>query len=334
MSDSKDKKDRDPLGSSQAGLVVEPESKEEGVKFQQEVTNILESTEEEVLKLARDKDEQRAWQEARVLVENFQPVPWFIWRLSNYVFGSHGQINKISEGLVLGLRRLLFAAASDKVLGTGTKINDIRKALHELPSDIVAAVAVIHAISRRLHTKQFERIWRPILDDAILRAQIGFYIGQMNPKFGPGRGMLAGFAGRSGLAILISTGKLEQARGALDQLAAGKSITDVGVSLYGVDPLQVSAMTLSASGCGRDAAFGTVSFASGKIPMGGGEEQERWLAAFAINEAARTGKREIVPDALWKVLGFDTEQDQDDLFHMVKMLVRKGHGWNWLIGAE
>lgn len=320
------------IHSPAAGLVVEPEAGDEKDQFRAEVQSVLERTEAEVLGSVANKEDARMWQEARGLVERFQPVPWFIWRLSNYVFGTPGQINKISEGLVLGLRRLLFAAASDKVLGAGEKVNDMRRALRELPSDVVGAVAVIHAISRRLHSKEFERIWKPILDDAILRAQIGYYAGQLDASFGPGRGMLAGFAGRSGLAILISSGTLEQAREGLDELSKGSSISNVGRKIYSVDPLQVSAMTLGASGCGRDASFGTVAFASGAAASETVEgEQRKWLAAFTITEAVRTSNPDLVSEPLWEALNFKTQEDKDDLFALVKMMVRKGHGWNWLM---
>ena len=55
-----------------------------------------------------------------------------------------------------------------------------------LPSDVVAASSVIHAVCRRLGTRQFERIWRPILDDAILRARIGYLVFLVFSSSGPG----------------------------------------------------------------------------------------------------------------------------------------------------
>ncbi len=300
-----------------------------------EVTQMLDKTELDIVRAQIvDERQLKGLQKARQVVEQFQPVPWFIWRLSNFVFGGNGRPNKISEGLVLGLRRLLFAAASDKVLGSGEKVNNMRLALRTLRSDVVASISVIHGISRRLHGKQFERVWRPILDDAIIRAHIGYFVGQMNLDFGPGRGMLAGFAGRSGLAILIATGSEEQADISVQALASGSSIREVGLKVYGVDPLQVSAMTLSASGCGKDAAFGTVGYAvlnEATQTFDPNNDQTRWLAAFTITEAVRSGTTSEVPEELWKVLGFHEDQDKEDLLEIVKILIRKGHGWNWLV---
>ena len=275
-------------------LTFEPNDRSQKGDFDKEVNKILEKTEKELITSNLiETGNERAWQFAREIVEGFQPAPWFIWRLSNFVFGSNGRPNKVQEGLVLGLRRLLFAAASDPVLGAGKKVNNMREALKVVRSDVVAAISVIHGISRKLHSKDFERIWRPILDDAVIRAHIGFFVGQNNLDFGPGRGMLAGFAGRCGLAILIASGSEHQAHEAQTLLAAGKTLKEVGVQLYQVDPIQVSALTLSAAGCGKDAAFGTVGYSSYQdgndlsiIPY----EQKRWLAAYMITDAARVNK--------------------------------------------
>lgn len=323
--------------TSSAELMVEPEvPASEADSFAKELERTLQETERAVLDLEGRKPESGqgvSWQKARSVVEGFRPVPPFIWRLSNYVLGNPDTINSASEGLVFGLRRLLFAAASDEVLGTGSKVNSVHVALDVLPSDVVAAVSVIHAISRRLASRQFERIWRPILDDAILRAQIGYYVGEHSPKFGRGRGMLAGFAGRCGLAILISSGDLDQARKALEMLATGAEIKDVGLALYGCDPLQISAMTLSAAGCGRDAAFGTVSYAGVAPATAAGlpsAAQRSWYAAFYLCEYIRTGRSDKIPASIWNELGFTGSELKKEVEDRSRNALRRGHGWNWL----
>lgn len=326
---------RDRANDSAAGLIVEPDSDlSESDSFAKQLEETLRETEAEVREAGRIRsleDQIISWSSARDLVTDFKPVPWFIWRLSNYVLGQSDKVMPISEGLVFGMRRLLFAAASDKVLGSGEKINNIRRALQLLPADVIAAVSVIHAVCRRLQTKQFERIWRPIIDDALLRCQIGFYIGQVKKEFGSGRGMLAGFAGRCGLAMLIASGELEQARIALEMLAGGSDISEVGVRIYKCDPLQVSALTLSAAGCGRDAAFGTVAYASDSpLLVVQNEAQKCWLAAFTIAENVRMFTLGKVAPQLLEVLGYDGAREQEDLAELVKMLVRRGHGWGWL----
>lgn len=330
--------------SQSAELVVEPEAAPAEVdSFARELEKTLRETEQAVLGLEgkqKESAEARSWQQARTLVENFKPVPLFIWRLSNFVLGKPGAVNRAGEGLVFGLRRLLFAAASDSVLGAGRKVNTVHDALDVLSPDVVAATAVIHAISRRLATRQFERIWRPILDDAILRAQIGFFVGSLDQAFGPGRGMLAGFAGRCGLAVLIASGELDQARKALEMLATGAEIKNVGMALYGCDPIQISAMMLSASGCGRDAAYGTVSYSS-SIPLKAapdgdevGRSQAAWHAAFFITEFVRTARSDKIPDAVWARLSFNDTVSKNNLADKTKLALRRGHGWNWLSASS
>ena len=313
-------------------LVDTPDNDIKKDSFTLELEKTLTNVQEEVQLLDTESLEQEAWLEAKALIEKFKPVPWFIWRLSHFVLGRSGEIKKLDQGLVFGLRRLLFAAASDNVLGAGRKIDNVRKALSIVPSDVIAAVSVIHAICRRLSKCNFERIWRPILDDALLRARIGVVVGDMVPEFGSGRAMLAGFAGRLGLAVLISSGSLEQAQRCLELLASGEGIQEVGRKVYKCDPLQVSAMTLTAIGCSRDAAFGTVSFAS-KNPLNivQNKDQMYWLAAFTITEKVRMGISEEVAPELWESLGFEDPEDQSALLDEAKGVIRRGHGWNWII---
>jgi hypothetical protein len=317
-----------------AALIVEPEIPPDAQGFDEEFDRALQGTEADVRDLHADDDEtlKESWTKARELVQTLRPVPWFIWRLSNYVFSSPGQTKTLTDGGLIGLRRLVFAAASDPFLGTGRKVNSIHRAIDILSPDVIAAVAVIHGVCRRLAVCQFERIWRPILDDAILRAQIGFLVGERNPSFGAGRGMLAGFAGRSGLALLIATGELEQARRALEMLAAGSEISTVGEKVYGVQPLQVSAMVLSAAGCGRDAAFGTVRYATPTLGRGEADsEQFRWLSAFTITECIRTNRVHQVGDEYWEALGYMIGQDRGDLVAVTETMLCKGHTLPWIL---
>ncbi len=317
--------------SDPAGLVVEEDVKEGKDNFSIEVENTLKQTEQAVIDQIKNPAETKSWTTAREVVTNFQPVPWFIWRISNFILGTPGQIHQVNEGFVLGLRRLLFATASDATIGSGEKVNDVKKALKILQHDVIAAVAVIHAVCRRLSTREFERIWRPILEDAILRSQIGSLIGAHDKSFGQGRGMLAGFSSRAGLAILLSSGELEQARQALELLATGKEISEVGQEVYKCNPLQVSAMMLSASGCGRDAAFGTVSYAyqdsSRKVEN---SEQLKWLAAFTIAENIRTGKADQIENEHWEVLNLSQDSVKEEILSQSKKIIRRGHEWSWL----
>ncbi len=321
-----------------SGLVEESDVPSEtptgGDSFDRQLEETLRETEEAVLglqEMSADPDQAKSWAIAGDIVKRFRPVPWFIWRLSNFVLGRPGAIGEVSEGLVFGLRRLMFALASDQTLGEGEKVKSVRKAIQIVPSDVIASASVIHAICRRLASKEHERIWKPILDDAILRARIGYEVGSRSPEFGAGRGMLSGFAGRSGLAVLISLGEIDSARKSLELLATGRSIKEAGLVVYECDPLQVSAMMLTAAGIGRDAAFGTVNFSfGGDVEALSSIEQKRWLSAFQIIESVRIGATEDIQEESWKILGFD-ETAKSELRDTVKKLVRRGHGWQWLV---
>lgn len=302
--------------------------------FQNELEGVLNTAAEEAFAKERSlgaRADRKGWDEARDAVANFKPIPWFIWRISNYVFSGGTGARTISDGLVFGLRKILIAAASDKVLGSNRPVTTTREALRILPHDVAAAVCVLHSISRRLSSLANERIWGPLLDDAIIRAHIGFYVGQMNLDFGPGRGMLAGFAGRIGLAIMIAQGSEKQGYDALASLARGGQIKEVGEDIYELDPLKIAAMTLSASGCGKNAAFGTVSYASAEaVSEISNGEQLRWLAAFSTIESARMGTLENVDQKLWETLGYYGDEEKTALHDLVAILVREGHGWHWI----
>lgn len=320
-----------PVDLQSAGSDHSSQSKlsgRESDSFTIELERTLEQTQQDVASRV-EPGEARTWEIAKSMVAKFKPVPFVIWRLSNYVFGTAGQVNRISEGMVFGLKKLILAAASDEVMGEGKKVLDQRKALEIVPSDALAATAVIYAVCRRLGNMDFERIWRPILEDALLRARIGWELGMLSAHFDPGRAMLAGFAGRSGLALQIATGKLEQARRSLELLATGAEIKEVGLRLYGCEPLQVSAMLLSASGCGRDAAFGTVSFATNEIVQIENDEQRKWLAAFTVCEFAREGKIDLALEDTWRVLGV-SDASIEAFGITAKKIVRRGHGWDWM----
>ncbi len=318
--------------SEDGALLEEPSADQKGKdQFSAEVGEALRATEKDVVNLiGKSGTPPGAWQVARELVERFQPVPWFIWRLSNFVLGKPGKIGKVNDGLVFGLRRLLFAAGSDATLGSGEKVNDMRTALKVIAPDVIAATAVIHAICRRIGHSHSERIYRPLLDDALIRAKLGFYVGRQNELFGPGRGMLAGFAGRAGLVIQVVSGDTGQAKSALDQLASGASLGEIGHKVYGCDPLQVSAMLLSASGCGKDAAFGVVRY-SIQNNEAENSEQKRWFSAFSAVECARMHKFGKIEEEDWSTLGFETRAKRDELADLSKKIVRRGHEWNWIV---
>jgi hypothetical protein len=184
---------------AKTGLLIEPPPEKESSGFTLELHRSLEQAQAEVIRAVTAAGSgPRSFESARKIVEDFRPIPWFIWRISNFVFSSPSAPDQIPEGMVLGLRRLLFAAASDLQLGKGRKINNLREALQTLSPDLVAAAAVVHAMCRRLRTTCNERLFSTVTEEALVRAQIGLFVGKQCAAFGPGRGMLAGFLDRWG----------------------------------------------------------------------------------------------------------------------------------------
>lgn len=304
-------------------------------QFHEVIHKTLQDTESALLGLAGGDgslNQAATWNKARQMVEEFRPVPWFIWRISNFVFGLPGEIRPVPQGLVFGLRRLLFAAASDPLLGGGQRVSEIGAALKVLPPDVIASVSVIHALCRKLASKHLERLWRPILDEALVKAQIGFSVGAQEPDFGPGRGMLAGFAGSLGLAMLLACGDEPQAIKAIEHLARGATAKEVGLAHYGCDPVQVSAMTLSAAGCGRDCSFGLVNYAIHKPGcLITNADQAQWLAAFTITELLQVNNGKAIGEDIWEFLNFPAEPERVALAEQAKRTIRRGHGWHWIL---
>jgi hypothetical protein len=270
---------------------------------------------------------------ARRTVLEFQPAPQFIWRVVNYCLGRGGRINKLDDGLLFGLKTLLLNLSADPILGKGGTPKNIREVTESVPSDVIAAVSAIHAVCRKLKSRDFHAVWGPILDDALIRALLGFYVGQMSESFGPGRGMLAGFSGRSGLAVLVATGTTKQAQDAIALLSSGRSIQDVARDLYGTDPLEVSAMILSACGLGKDAVLGVAGYAAGVSARVASLaiEQRRWLAALTVTDVARMGNLSDVPEDFWTLLEYDSRAERQELEQIVLTLKRRGHGLSWLV---
>ena len=286
-------------------------------------------------------EDREGWELATEMVLKFKPVPWFVWRISNFVFCKQGHSKELNDGFIFGMRKLVCTAAMDPFFGGANNTTlSTRDAVKILSPDVVGAVAIIHSICRKLKGKANARIWESMLDDAILRAKIGCIVGDTIPDFGSGRGMLAGFSSRSGFVLSVAMGNEQQAKSALDQLAFGKSPREVGVNVYKCDPFQVSSMLLLASGCGRDAAIGTAGFfantATGANGVIGAEtaEERKGHAAFSVCESIRRQEEGKISESDWEVLGLTNEFKREILVEDAKEIVRRGHQWNWLVGWD
>jgi hypothetical protein len=279
-----------------------------------------------------DERAEESYSRAREIVKTERPVPQIIWRICSYTVGRANNVNKLSEGMLFGLKRLAMAIGKDPTLRGGrSNLSSVREVVDVVPSDLIAACAVMHAVCRRLQTKDLQSVWGPVLEDALLRAQIGFFAGAMSDTFGSGRAMFAGFAGRVGLAVLIAHGSAEQAASAMKGLAAGRHVDEITLEIYGAASLHVAGMVLLAAGCGRDALIGIGAFGMSKAHQKLMHPDARqWLAAFSIIENLRAETSETISQELWASLGLQAESSQKELKETVATLMSTGHRWEWL----
>jgi len=272
-----------------------------------------------------------SWDTARELVSSFQPVPTFLWSGIRGVLHADAEDNNVHPLAFSALKTLMFKGAKDHTLSNGRlkSENDLSAAINLIGKDVAAALCLIHAVVRKIAKRLPERVWQPIVDDALLRAQIGYYVGQYSVGFGCGKAMLAGFSGRSGLGVQVASGDLASAQEAVAFLATGEDINDVGFSVYGCDPLQVSAMTLVAAGCGRSAAIGTAcySWAHDKVELG--SEEYKWLAAFSLVENIRIGHSDRIAAEHWEAMNLVGER-KVALWNELNRLKRLGTSWRWI----
>lgn len=284
---------------------------------------------------------QNSWKTAQKLVKSFRPVPWAVWIAIRGTYRKSGEVGEPGAMVFDVLDPVIKAALKDPTLGRDVEpheANDpyisLTRSVELLGADVCASVCFLYSVCRRVQASLAERVWRPIIDDALLRAQIGYFVGGFLPEFGHGRGMLAGFSGRSGLAIQIASGQIDQAQEALESLALGLSIHDVGMSVYGCGPLQVSAMSLAAAGVSKDAAFGTASYALEDDRVEPDTPQYRWLSAFSIIEQLRVGRSEDIQPEHWRALAFEKVERQEALKGKARELLRKGHSWHWIFRSQ
>lgn len=279
-----------------------------------------------------------AWGAATDIVHRVRPVPWLLWVVIRAVYGKSGELGDPPSTAFSVVSNLITHAATDRTLAhkrkeeDGTNAVSLSESVNILGSDVAASILFLHAVCRRVSTTISERVWRPIVDDALLRAHIGYHVGELSPSFGPGRGMLAGFAGRCGLSIQIASGSMEQAQKALSGLAAGIEISQICREVYRCDPLQVAALALIAGGCSRDIAMGIAAYSNTDTTVIPGSEQHRWLTAFSVIEQVRMGRKDGIAQDAWRLLGYDAASI-NELFTRVQQVQRRGHGWRWMTQA-
>lgn len=217
---------------------------------------------------------EASWARAQEIVGAVQPVIDPIRQICQTTIGHPDKINKLLEGAIIPLRRIVVACGQDSILGEGVAGRDAppsaRDVVESLPSDVIAAALVVHSVGRRLKGRFMNGIAGAFLEEALTRAAMGFVIGKVVDRFGAGRAMLAGFSSRAGLAMIVTEGSDEQAAALLERLQGAESLQDACLNIYQVDPLHVGALVLLAAGCGTSACLGIMgSSASDAAPPEG-----------------------------------------------------------------
>jgi len=290
----------------------------------------------EAVAIAEAAGNGESWAKAKSIVENLKPIPWFIWRLSNQVFGRDSNSVTLLDSSVMGLRRLLFAAASSDVFGKDGKVNSVKEALLTLRPDVVAAVSLVHSTTRKMQSQPLDMMWRPLLDEALIRARVGFELGRNATSFGGGRGLLAGFASSIGMPMLISAGTLEQSSQIMEALSQQNSAQQNSTQqnnknpdekTYGTSSLQVGAMYLAGCGISNEGAKAFIEFANMKhtnlVP------NNLWASCAYIIQNIRNKKEATLSEESLNAFGLDQEGLQN-LVKLTKKLSREGHGMGWI----
>lgn len=275
--------------------------------------------------------EGRAWRMATSIVNRFRPVPGLLWAIIRGVYGKHGEIGQPDPMSFSPVERLIARAARDRALGKQDLPErlTLTDAVKVVGYDVAGSLCYLHSLCRRVGSVLNEKVARPIIDDALLRSHIGYHVGALSPVAGAGRGMIAGFSGRSGLAIQIASGTTDQAQKALAGLASGVEISKVCTDIYGCDPLKVAALSLIAGGCSREIAYGIASFSAKRVEVIPGTEQHMWLCLFSAIEHLRMSRTDQVTDEQWRVLGYDPAR-RTELLELITQAQRRGHGWRWI----
>lgn len=271
------------------------------------------------------------WARAKEIVKNFTPVPWFIWRIGAVCFGSSGPVADLPEGLFVGLKKLVLRASADPLLaaGQGSKTN-LRDALRAMDGSTVAAVCILHALSRRLHASEASGMIAPLLDEAFARAQLGFLLGDACPGLAPGRGMLAGYFLKIGLPVLMALGSPEEQRRSLSLLAEGKDAEEVGLAVYGCGPLQFSALLASLIGASADAARGLISLANNSESLPEGRQAREWYCAYRLIQHLGQESINDQPEMLWDELGILDPSGRSIILDSIDKQLQKPCSWEWL----
>ena len=264
-----------------------------------------------------------------------QPVINPIQRICQTTIGHPERINKLLEGAIIPLRRVVIACGQDSFLAEGIARDgnppSARQVLETLPSDVIAASLVLYSVDRRLRGRLIESVGEAFLNEALVRAAMGFVVGDGLDRFGRGRSMLAGFSSRAGLAMIVSEGTEAQAAELINQIEVSDSLQRACVSVYEVDPLHVGALVLLAAGCGMTAYSGILGCSTSHSAPPSGDAEILWWAVHLLIDQVATKSFEEIPEIVWETLGFTDLPERQDIYNVMHGVSAREYRWSWLL---
>ncbi len=314
-----------------ANLIQDESTFEEGLDTEEEVTNsdrILDEASEEAVGTISP-----TWVRAREVVKKVRPIPWAFWSLIRSVWGHENPESIVLDSSQFSVvERLVLRAVEDSelVMEPVERKGQYVDSYTALGASTTSSLCFIHAVCKRVAVSLQERVYRAIIDDALLRARLGVILSKASPRVSVGTGLLVGFSGRAGLAIQLASGSETEASDALKGLAMGQDISSTGLNVYGCDPLQVGALALISAGCNKQIASGISAFGISKEDIIFGTPQYDWMLYFQAIEKMRVGKIETLTTAELEYLGIG-EEAKSRLQTMSQKAFRAGHNLEWLM---
>lgn len=274
-----------------------------------------------------------SWMRATEIIKKVRPVPWVFWVLIRSVWGEANAARvSIDSSHFTVVEQIVLRAVQDDdlVLQPSKKKGQFSESYKCLGPVTTASLCYIHAVCKRVSISLPERVYKALIEDALLRARLGVVLSKFSPRVSVGAGLLVGFSGRAGLAIQLASGTEAQAAEALKSMAMGNDIGTTGMSIYGCDPLQVGALAMIAGGCNKNIASGISSFGQKREEILVGSEQYDWMLIFSFIEKMRIGKLDQISELDYEYLAISTD-DKKDLQTQAKQAFRMGHDFEWLL---
>jgi hypothetical protein len=274
-----------------------------------------------------------SWIKAAEIIKKVRPVPWAFWVLIRSVWGvKNAEKVDLDSSHFTVVEQLVLRAVMDEelVLAPCKRKGQFSDSFKSLGAATTASLCYIHAICKRVSIGLPERVYKALIEDALLRARLGVVLSQFSPRVSIGAGILVGFSGRAGLAIQLASGTEVQASEALKSMATGQDIGDTGMSIYGCDPLQVGALAMIAGGCNKAIASGISAFGDNREEVLIGSEQYDWMLIFSFIEKLRIGKLDQISESDFEYLAINSD-DKKELQSKAKQVFRMGHNFDWLL---